>query len=84
MKLFPNPANQYIIVEYNLQDKFKTGLDGEITVISMQGQKVLYKLISKQQDQVLFSISSLPMGAYLCTLNYAGKLIETQRFIIER
>ena len=82
MKLFPNPASVYIIVEYNLRDKFTVGQEGEIIVTTLQGQQVESKLITKQQDQILISTLLLPMGTYLCTLKLTGKVIETQHFII--
>jgi len=84
MKLFPNPANWFIIVEYNLKDKFTAGQVGEISVTSFQGQKLINEMITKQQDQVLINTSTLTVGTYLCTLKLSGKVIETQRFIIVR
>ena len=84
MKLFPNPANQYLIVEYNFKDKFTTGQFGEITITTIQGQKIIHKLIYKSTDQVLITTSTLPVGTFLCTLTLSGKVLETQRFIIVR
>jgi hypothetical protein len=59
MKLFPNPANEFIIVEYNLKDKFTIGQVGEISVTSFQGQKLIKEMITKQQDEVLINTSTL-------------------------
>jgi len=84
MKLFPNPANEFIIVEYNLKDKFTIGQVGEISVTSFQGQKLIKEMITKQQDEVLINTSTLSVGTYLCTLKLSGKVIETQRFIVVR
>jgi len=84
MKLFPNPAREFIIVEYNFKDKFKAGQKGEIIISTIQGQKVQSKLVSKQLDQVLILASLLPMGTYLCSLNLSGKVMEIKRFIIVR
>jgi len=84
MKLFPNPANQYLIVEYNFKDKFTTGQSGEILITTIQGQKIIHKLINKSTDQVLITTSTLPVGTFLCTLTLSGKVLETQRFIIVR
>jgi len=84
MKLFPNPANGFIIVEYNLKDKFTAGQVGEISVMSFQGQRLIKEVITKQQDQVLINTSTLSVGTYLCTLKLSGKVIENQRFIVVR
>jgi len=84
MKLFPNPANQYFVIEYNFKDKFNTGQTGEITITTLKGQKVLHKLINNSTDQVLITTSALPVETYLCTLSLSGKVLETQRFIIVR
>lgn len=81
-KLFPNPAKEFIIVEYNLQDRFKTGMEWNIILTNIQGQKILSRIVSKQQDQVLIGTSLLPKGTYFCTLYLSGKALETQRFII--
>ncbi len=84
MKIFPNPAEMYIIVEYNLKDHYINGKEGELIITNLQGQIVIRETILKQQDQVLFSTSTLPMGTYLFTLNYFKKKLESQRFIIVR
>jgi hypothetical protein len=84
MNLFPNPSNQYIIVEYDLKDKLSAGQTGELTITTIQGQKAINTSITKQVDQVLISTSTLPVGTYLITLKAFGKVIETKRFIIVR
>jgi len=55
MKLFPNPANQYILLSIILKTKLKNGQEIEITVNTNQGQQVFRKILAKQQDEVLIS-----------------------------
>lgn len=84
MKIYPNPARQFIIVEYNLKDKYKSGKIGSLILTNAEGKMVENKTIYKQQDQTLISTSSLPVGIYICTLSLDGKSLESQRVIIAK
>ena len=84
MKLFPNPSKQYLIVEYDLKDKFQPGQLTKISITTFDGKQIESRPVLKQQDQVLFNSSVLTAGSYICTIFIAGKQIESQKFIVVR
>jgi hypothetical protein len=82
MKLYPNPARQFIIFEYNLKDRYKSGQSGKLFLTNAEGKQVESLMIYKQQDQALISTSSLPAGLYICTISLDGKSLESQRVVV--
>ncbi len=82
LKVFPNPANQFIIVDYNLKEKYKVGQNNDIYITTLDGKRVENKVISKQQDKVLINCSTLPSGSYYCTISVARKPLESLLFVI--
>ncbi len=82
MKIYPNPAKQFIIVEYDLNEKFKSGQEAGIFITNAEGKRIENKFVSKQKDQISVITSSLPVGMYICTLSVNGKTLESQKFII--
>ena len=84
LKIFPNPGSQYVILEYNLKDKFQSGQSAIITIMTIDGKFIETKILAKQQDQILLNTSAYTCGKYLCNLLISGKHLETQKFTIIR
>jgi len=82
MKLYPNPSNQYIIIEFNLKEKYNSGRTVQFLVSNITGSQLCKFYSGKSQDQMLFNTSLYPSGQYICTLIIDGKLIESQKFTI--
>ncbi len=82
IKIFPNPAKQYVILEYNLKDKFQSGQSAIISIATLDGKHVETFQLGKQQDQILLSTTTYSSGTYICTLLLSGKHFETQKFTI--
>lgn len=84
IKIFPNPAKQYVILEYNLKDKFQSGQSAIISIATLDGKHVETVQLGKQQDQILLNTSTYSSGTYIYTLLLSGKHLETQKVTITR
>ena len=82
IKIFPNPAKQYVILEYNLKDKFQSGQSAIISIATIDGKHIDTIQLGKQQDQILLSTTTYSSGIYICTLSLSGKHLENQKFTI--
>jgi len=82
MKVFPNPARKYIIVEYNLKERYRKYCSGEIILTDIRGHQVLNKIISKSKDQEVINTSGVSEGTYICTLKFNGAILDTKKIVI--
>jgi hypothetical protein len=82
MKLFPNPAHQFIILEYNLQNLFNENSSFELIITDMSGIVLERRNLNKKQDQVLINTTTYKPGSYTCSIKTNGKILETKKFII--
>jgi len=82
LKIAPNPAKQYAIISYNLNNISIDKRDIIIQITNMEG-KILEQIIaSKSQDQIIVVTESYKPGTYLCSMLVSGRLIETKRIVI--
>jgi hypothetical protein len=82
LKLFPNPAQQYLIVEYNLKNLFNLNTEISLNFYSMNGLLKDKKIITRQQNQTIVKTSTYDPGLYICTLEIDGKMKESQKFTV--
>jgi hypothetical protein len=83
LKLFPNPARQYVIVEYNLKEQFTKNCEISLVVSNFNGIPLLRKYLYKQQDQEMIPTSAFINGPYVCILQVNGRIIGTQKFVVQ-
>jgi hypothetical protein len=69
LKVYPNPANDYIIVEYHLDDIPSQGM---IIIHNATGRIIKSYSISRSRNQEIIPVSDLPTGLYLITLVIEG------------
>ncbi|RLD45227.1 MAG: hypothetical protein DRI89_01695 [Bacteroidetes bacterium] len=81
MKLFPNPAGIYFIVEHDLRE-----YDGEITmqVISISGIVIESVALQNKQNQTVITTRNYPSGIYIVQLLVDGMMIEADKITIVR
>ncbi len=84
LKVFPNPARQFVIAEYNLKEKFNENSTTKLTITDMRGLTTESRILIKQQDQELINTSGYVPGSYTCTLVVNGKRIDSKKFVIVR
>jgi hypothetical protein len=79
--VYPNPANNYFIVEYHLESSPKEGL---IIIYDLSGKRNGGFLFSEKQNQMVIPIRDLMPGIYFISLYVEGKLLETKKISIIR
>ena len=83
IKIFPNPANDYFIIEFYCSS-IKDGQDVQIIITDGHGSLIRDLYPSKLYDQVLFRTGNLPPGIYLCELKINKKVFTSNKFILSR
>ena len=79
MLLFPNPANGYFTVEYQLTDAFKTA---QIVVFDMNGKLVSQIEIHYGIDQVLIPTENWVNGQYTVSILSDGKTMANKKITL--
>jgi len=82
LKVFPNPAKQYVIVEYNLKEKFSNKHEVLLILTNIKGSPVLVKKLIKRQDQELINTSGFISGTYICSLMVNGKTLDNKKLVV--
>ncbi len=84
LKLYPNPAMQYVIVDYNFTDQVSSLESMVLTIISGDGKTVDQRNIVKPQDQLLIDCRKLNSGSYICKMACGKKTLGLGKFIISK
>ena len=79
--LFPNPANGYFTVEYNLIDPFNKAV---IVVFDISGKMVFQQEIHYDMDQVLIPSENWPSGHYTVSLFADKKTVITKKITLSK
>lgn len=79
IKAFPNPAKDWVVVEYQLPSLDATG---EILLTGIYGQEVLRMKVSGSKNQAVIETGSWPAGTYLYRLLCDEKPIGSGRFVV--
>ncbi|MCX6286759.1 MAG: T9SS type A sorting domain-containing protein [Bacteroidetes bacterium] len=82
MKLFPNPANHYFIIEYNLRGKFGDKPQIEFSLFSSEGKPIVSRNSNKNQDQILIETRNFENGTYICSMIMNGKILDSEKILI--
>lgn len=82
LKLFPNPAKQYVIAEYKVDKKIIDQSDILLSITSIEGKNLQTRILDKLQDQVLIDASEFKTGTYLCAIKAGGKVLASRTFLI--
>jgi hypothetical protein len=82
LRLFPNPAQQYVIVEYNFSGEVSGAESMLLTISSSDGKTVEQRKIVKPQDQLLIDCRLLNSGNYICKIALGKKTLATGKFIL--
>jgi len=82
LKVFPNPARDYIIVEYRYNELLTPLQQLQISIISLDGKKVASRSVFNIHDQILLETASLTTGVYICDLSMGQKTIKSSMFSV--
>jgi hypothetical protein len=78
--IYPNPANNYLIVEWDL----KAAKSGALIIYNTLGQIVQQTILNPREGQQEVSLPSLPSGMYICKLFFDNKSVHEEKIIIEQ
>jgi hypothetical protein len=84
LKIFPNPAQHYVIVEYNFPQEPVNPQNLNLSVFANDGKRMFQRKITKTQDQLLIDCRNLSAGTYLCKMNDGKKTVGSGQFVIAK
>jgi hypothetical protein len=83
MKVFPNPAMNYVIVDYDVCHLPESQNESSsITFSSMDGKRVSTIALDKNKNQVLIPLGGYPAGVYMLGFHFAGRQIEVVKVVV--
>ena len=77
--LYPNPANEYLIVEYAITKATGTS---SLTITNVNGQIVYQEKLNYLQDELVIITNKLTQGQYFCTISNGTNTIRTEKFLL--
>jgi hypothetical protein len=80
LKVFPNPASDFITIDYLLPNKEAAGV---ITIFDLNGKAFISKLLLKNTNQFVLSLEGLVSGTYLIKLSDSKGYIDSIKFTIQ-
>ena len=80
IKVYPNPAKDYFIVEYNIIDKFD---HATIEITDMLGHKIQEIVLNSSKGQKIINTTTFTKGIYNCCVKNNGKNIGQSNIIIK-
>ncbi len=74
--VFPNPADNYIVIAYQLEK------EGELSIVSQDGRIVHSQIINPGQNQVVIRVNYLTSGIYVARM-VEGKKVRSTKFTVK-
>ncbi|HNQ66986.1 MAG TPA: T9SS type A sorting domain-containing protein [Bacteroidales bacterium] len=74
LKVYPNPAKDFISIEYKLNDEIAKSV---LKIVSVNGQLVKYLELTNSQDIIIFEIKDFTPGSYFVYLENNGKKTDS-------
>ena len=81
MKVFPNPAWDYVIIEFNTEEFDSQGL---IVMTDITGRIIQSLEVHNGHNQVIIKVGNLSKGVYNLTLFVNGIVVDTEKISINR
>jgi hypothetical protein len=78
IKIQPNPAKEYIILNYNLEK----AADAVIDINNLTGKLMHTERLRNKTDEIVIDTKEWKTGIYITTLKVDGKMIESVKFTI--
>jgi hypothetical protein len=76
LHVFPNPADNYIVIAYQLEK------EGELSIVSQDGRIVHSQIINPGQNQVVIRVNYLTSGIYVARM-VEGKKVRSTKFTVK-
>ena len=81
LKLFPNPAGNYVILDYDLIEIF---VNCTVIITDMNGKMVDSFMLKDKQNQIILNLKNKPNGIYIFNLYAGNELLETEKLTISK
>jgi hypothetical protein len=78
-KLHPNPAGQYVIIEYSVKEE---NFNAFIQILDNSSKFVKSINLQKNHAYQIIPLNDLPNGIYICKFVINNKIIEAEKLII--
>ena len=78
LKVMPNPAKDYIVVEYDLEMQ----REGIVEITDVTGKPVYSVQVSNPKDKMTIDTRNWKPGVYVALLKFDGRIKETVKFTI--
>lgn len=79
LKVYPNPARDYIIIEYILDREPE---NASIFLYDVSGKTILSQSLKATRDFLVVPLTGIPSGNYLCSLRMGNNSVQNVKFII--
>jgi Secretion system C-terminal sorting domain len=78
IKLYPNPASNHIIIDYEIIYV----KEAKLQIYNSIGSVVFSKELKNNHDKIKISVTDYKNGLYFCSLKIDGKLLNTRKIIV--
>lgn len=79
MKVYPNPADEYVITEYHIKEGYQ---DVHLEILDASLRKVSDVKLQGRQSQVVIPVKSYPQGIYLVRLIGDNAFLNSQKIMV--
>lgn len=84
LRVYPNPASNYFIVEYRTETELNPGTTLVVTLTDMKGHELLSFIPKRKFDQVVVPTDNFSSGSFVVSLKINGKQKEQVKLIISK
>jgi len=75
MKVYPNPADKYITVEYSIATE---GINVVLKVVNTESKTFFAKKLESPEDIILIDIRNFSQGNYIVFIEVQGKIVDSK------
>lgn len=79
LKIYPNPNNNYAIIEYTLMEMMKNGC---VNIFDMKGSLIRSISIQNVHDYIVISTKEIPKGIYIVTLRVNDANLDSKKLSV--
>jgi hypothetical protein len=80
LNVFPNPADNYIVVDYNAEGHTGIVL---LSIIDLNGKPVFAEVQNTKRNQKVISTTDWKSGVYLVTVSVNGSTVKSRKLTIK-
>lgn len=81
VKLYPNPANENLFVEYDLED---SEANYSLIIHDMLGNQLTQQNLNGGKGLTKVDLGKIPQGIYICSIFMGDQLMENLKFVVTK